>query len=246
MSNRCRKCACGVVALLVLFLLPTTTTAQPGGGGGSGQVCTFSQHWNQLPTPLQQCYLTHSVDFDVKYDEGYTLVVDTWEVAATCEFVGVCSDTIPCDYQNPTFACSQSISREKSYGVSGGASVAIKGEVGINVIAKVGIETSFFVQGEWSRSETVTDTAGMQKQQEDCNTYQYDIERQRLVATGYVDYYSQVYTWYLDESYGCPPTYETTCGDNRVTGDSTHHPGWRIGQTRIIPCPPPCGRLCDP
>lgn len=200
------------------------------------------------PLVPQEC-LTDSViihdppaEFIVNTESLVEQPINVNNIQATCE------PAIPCDYTKPSANWSYSETTSKSYSITAGLSLSAEAAFAVLLLGKVSIEASFYISGQLSRTDAVTETISVTAVQEDCVDQLMTVFRTTAQVSGTYRQPAVSVLWSTDPECAInPPVVKTDCFVSEYSGSAEKTAGYRL-ETNLEPCcasPGCCGRLCD-
>lgn len=234
------------VVFLACSMAPALVLAQPGGGGSTGYICTYQDHYSQIPEELRPCLAGYVVQYGVLLDEYISEVTTSEHYIDSFTADALCSPTIPCDYVHLENSYTYQKRSLRRYAIEGTASISRKIGLGVDLVVQIDIEPSWVIEinGQVVREEETTQTAQWNYLRRDCDDQIWTLrEIRRRVAGNSV--WGDVWTWDLD--WPCPiGNIETECVTALAEGEARRTSGWGDNVV-IIPCcdePECCGREC--
>lgn len=235
---------------LLLFIVVCRLAAAQG-------ECTSGDHWGTLPPLVAYCIdpIPFEIEEDVlKYeaiDPGYSALdeIISFDVQAVCFF------PIPCDYV--PFDGGWSEEKETNYctSISAGLSTTARAELGIKLVAEVGAQAEYDLEGKFEFCYRLQTTVSADYTQADCVNQYILVQKSFSEARGRREYVSEIVTWELNPDPYCVLVWDlypsglvtTECGLERMTGSADNIHGYVVTTDLSICCSGEdcCGRVCD-
>ena len=217
--------------------------------GGGGALCTYQQHWNQIPPYYRQCVVGDPlIAYDVIDDEEIDEVVNVDSLEHYLDVPAVC-EVKPCGWTDGPHSHTYQEEEIKSDSVEGSQSTTAKAQLAITLVGEVGIEHQFVITGQFSRTTTITTTDAWNYYIDTCMDKRYELWRGNLSVQGWRYYIAQQYTWNISGSpcYSSAP-FTTECGDAIIEGEAGHGAGFTVLYSDESCCVEPgcCGAPCGP